>query len=201
MEPLAVGWHAVKASPFKKGDTCLILGGGPIGISVILALKARGAENIIVSEVSRKRSQFAKEFGADYVIDPTKEDMVKRVRDLTNGQGAHVVYDAAGVQAALDQAVHATRVRGTIINIAIWEGRLNLVGNDMTFKERRYQGVATYCIGDFEEVMVSRTHNVQGTLLTWKGCDIERGHEARWNDNFKDQVDGGGREGIQRIDR
>jgi threonine dehydrogenase-like Zn-dependent dehydrogenase len=39
VEPLAVGWHAVKISPFKKGDSVLILGGGPIGISTILALK------------------------------------------------------------------------------------------------------------------------------------------------------------------
>jgi threonine dehydrogenase-like Zn-dependent dehydrogenase len=110
VEPLAVGWHAVKASPFKKGDAVLILGGGPIGISVILALKAKGADKIIVSEVSRKRREFAKQFGAEYIVDPSKEDLVKRVRELTNDQGAHVVYDCAGVQAALDQAVQATRV-------------------------------------------------------------------------------------------
>lgn len=131
------------------------MGGGPIGISVILALKAKGASKIIVSEISKKRQDFAKRFGAHYVIDPTKEDVVKRCRELCDQQGVHVVYDCAGVQAGLDQAIHAVRARGTVVNIAIWEKACSIVPNDLTFKERKYMGVATYQIGDFQEVIVS----------------------------------------------
>lgn len=72
VEPLAVGWHAVESSPFKRTDSCLILGGGPIGLAVIQALRARGCAQIIVSEVSGMRKQFAKDFGAHVVLDPTK---------------------------------------------------------------------------------------------------------------------------------
>jgi threonine dehydrogenase-like Zn-dependent dehydrogenase len=155
IEPLAVGWHAVKISPFKKGDAVLILGGGPIGISVILALKARGADKIIVSEVSRRRQEFAKDFGAHYVMNPTKDDVVKKCRELCDGQGVHVVYDCAGVQAGVDVGIQALRVRGTLMNIAVWEKAVSLVPNDLTFKERKYMGVATYDVGDFQEVLVS----------------------------------------------
>jgi len=153
VEPLAVGWHAVKISPYKKGDTALILGGGPIGISTILALKANGCSTIIVSEVSKKRQEFAKRFGAHHVIDPSKEDIVKRTRELTDNKGAHVTFDCAGVQAALNQAVHATRARGCIVNIAIWEKPCTINTNDFNFKERMYMGVATYAVGDFQEVL------------------------------------------------
>jgi len=153
VEPLAVGWHAVKVSPFKKDDTALILGGGPIGISTILALKANGCKNIIVSEVSKKRQEFAKKFGAHHIIDPTKEDMIARTRKLTDNKGAHVTFDCAGVQAALDQAVHATRARGCIVNIAIWEKPCTINTNDFNFKERLYMGIATYAVGDFQEVL------------------------------------------------
>ncbi|KAF2262382.1 sorbitol dehydrogenase [Lojkania enalia] len=153
IEPLAVGWHAVKISPFKKGDAVLILGGGPIGISVILALKAKGAEKIIVSEISRRRQEFARKFGAHYVIDPTKEDVVQRCRELCENQGVHVAYDCAGVQAGLDQAIKAVRARGAVVNIAIWEKPCTIVPNEMCFKERSYMGVATYQIGDFQEVI------------------------------------------------
>ncbi|EAT76932.2 hypothetical protein SNOG_15557 [Parastagonospora nodorum SN15] len=153
VEPLAVGWHAVKVSPFKKDDTALILGGGPIGISTILALKANGCKNIIVSEVSKKRQEFAKKFGAHHIIDPTKEDMIARTRKLTDNKGAHVTFDCAGVQAALDQAVHATRARGCIVNIAIWEKPCTINTNDFNFKERMYMGIATYAVGDFQEVL------------------------------------------------
>ncbi|PSN68952.1 sorbitol dehydrogenase [Corynespora cassiicola Philippines] len=153
IEPLAVGWHAVKISPYQKGHAVLILGGGPIGISVILALKARGADKIIVSEVSARRQEYAKKFGADYVVNPLKEDVVKRCRELCDGQGVHEVFDCAGVQAGLDTAVHAVRARGTIVNIAIWEKACSIVPNDLTFKERKYMGVATYQVGDFQEVI------------------------------------------------
>ena len=132
------------------------MGGGPIGISTILALKAKGADKIIVSEISRKRQEFAKRFGAHYVIDPTKENVVKRCRELCDGQGVHIAFDCAGVQAGLDQAVQAVRARGSIINIAIWEKNCTITPNLFCFKERRYQGVATYSIGDFQEVIVRK---------------------------------------------
>jgi threonine dehydrogenase-like Zn-dependent dehydrogenase len=138
VEPLAVAWHAVKISPYKTGDAVLVLGGGPIGISVILALKAKGAEKIIVSEVSRRRQEFAKKFGADYVLDPTRDDIVKRCKELCEGQGVNVVFDCAGVQAGLDAGIHALRARGTFVNIAIWEKGCTINPNALTFKERRY---------------------------------------------------------------
>ncbi|KAH9865076.1 hypothetical protein IAQ61_009022 [Plenodomus lingam] len=153
VEPLAVGWHAVKISPFKPGNVALILGGGPIGISTILALKAKGCDKIIVSEVSRRRQDFAKKFGADYIIDPAKDDVAKRCKELTSNKGVHIVYDCAGVQAALTKAVHATRARGCIVNIAIWEKPCTIYTNDFNFKERTYLGVATYEVGDFQEVI------------------------------------------------
>lgn len=162
VEPLSVGWHAVKISPFKKGDSVLILGGGPIGIAVMLALQAKGADKIIVSEVSRKRQEYAKSFGAHHILDPTKEDVVKRCRELCDGQGVHVVFDCAGVQVALDAAIEATRARGTIVNVAIWEKPCTITPNLFTFKERRYMGVATFQVGDFQEVIVSAVFQIMG---------------------------------------
>ena len=91
-----MGWHAVKVSPLKPGDHVLVLGGGPIGLCVIQALKAQGAENIIVSEMAGKRKEFAKQFGATHVLDPTKDDIAARCRELSDGEGVHVVFDCAG---------------------------------------------------------------------------------------------------------
>lgn len=150
---MAVGWHAVKISPFKPGDSVLILGGGPIGLSVIQALRSKGDSTIIVSEVSPVRQQYAKQFGATHVLDPTKDDIVKRCKELCDNQGVNVVFDAAGVQAGLDQAIHAVRARGTIVNIAVWEKPCTIHPNDLVFKERKYLGVATYVLGDFGEVL------------------------------------------------
>lgn len=154
VEPLAVGFHAVNMSPYKPGDSVLILGGGPIGLAVIQALKAKGdVKTIIVSEISSKRKEFAKEFGATHTLDPRHDDVVAKCREICDGQGVHCVFDAAGVQAGLDAAIHAVRALGTIVNIAIWEKPCSIFPNDLVFKERKLVYVATYRLGDFKEVL------------------------------------------------
>ncbi|KAL2055899.1 hypothetical protein ABVK25_003541 [Lepraria finkii] len=153
VEPIAVAWHAINISPFKKGDSVLILGGGPIGLAVIQCLKAKGAGKILVSEMASRRKEFARRFGADYVLDPSKDDIVARVRETCDGQGANVAFDAAGVQAGLDQAIQAIRARGTLVNIAIWEKTATISPNWLCFRERKYMGVATYQAGDFQDVL------------------------------------------------
>ena len=170
----------MKVSPFKKGDAVLILGGGPIGIAVMLALQARGADKIIVSEVSRKRQEYARAFGAHHILDPTQEDVVERCRELCDGQGVHLVFDCAGVQAALDAAVEATRARGTIVNVAIWEKPCTITPNAFTFRERKYMGVATFQVGDFQEVIVSVSRPVpsEASSTRFLNCKMER---CPWN--------------------
>ena len=148
-----MAWHAVNTSPFKKGDSVLILGGGPIGLAVIQALRAKGAEKIIVSEMAPRRKEFAKRFGAHHVLDPSKDDIVARVKELCEGRGVNVAFDAAGVQAGLDQAMQAIRARGTLVNIAMWEKTATIMPNWMCFRERKYMGVATYQQGDFQDVL------------------------------------------------
>lgn len=115
VEPLSVGWHAVGQSPLKKDSTVLILGGGPIGIAVIHALKAKGCGEIIVSEIAAERKKFAKHFGADSIVDPSQEDVVKYVQDKTGGEGVDIVFDCAGVVQGLAAACKAIKVNGTVV--------------------------------------------------------------------------------------
>ena len=146
IEPLAVGWHAVAISPYKEGDAALVLGGGPIGLSVIQALVGKGCKNIIVSEVSKRRREFATQFGAHHAIDPVSQDVVAEVERFTDGQGADLGFDAAGVQVAVDTAFRAIKARGTLVNIAVWEKRASLNMNDIVFRERAYMGGKYYQI-------------------------------------------------------
>lgn len=100
VEPLAVAWHATTAAPKMGPDTfVLVIGGGPIGLAMILCLKAQGVKNIFVSEVASSRQKFAKAFGAVRVIDPSKEDARAIVLDATARKGADVAFDCAGVPA------------------------------------------------------------------------------------------------------
>jgi len=69
-EPMAVAWHAVRRSGVRKKETAVVIGCGPIGLAVILMLKARGVATVVASDFSPRRRALAEQCGADVVIDP-----------------------------------------------------------------------------------------------------------------------------------
>lgn len=159
-----MGYHAVSiapiAHPISSNTPILILGGGPIGLSVIQAILAQSASIespplIIVSEPSKARQRFAKEFGARHVVNPLESDLVAEVMAWTDGKGCDVVLDAAGAQIGLDEAMRCLCAGGTVVNIAVWEKRATLDMNELTFRERAYIGCATYSNEDFGHVLAA----------------------------------------------
>jgi threonine dehydrogenase-like Zn-dependent dehydrogenase len=69
-EPLAVAWHAVRRGKVGRRETAVVIGCGPIGLAVILVLKARGVRTVIASDFSPARRALATRCGADVVVDP-----------------------------------------------------------------------------------------------------------------------------------
>lgn len=124
IEPLAVVHHAVKETGIKdwKGKTVLILGGGPVGFAMILDLKAHGATNIIVSEPAVIRRELVSEL-VQAVINPIKENVGEKCRELTDGSGVDVVFDCAGIPIGLEAGFDAIRFEGLYMNVAVWEVR------------------------------------------------------------------------------
>jgi threonine dehydrogenase-like Zn-dependent dehydrogenase len=153
IEPLAVSWHAVKRSPFELGNNCLVLGAGPIGIGAVQVLKLKGAKNIIVVELLQNRKDLARQYGATHVLDPKDTDIPKAVNDLTDGRGVEIVFDTAGVEIALNGIIDATKVQGTIVNIAVWEKRPAIDVNDLMYREINYMGATLYDEASFKEVI------------------------------------------------
>lgn len=69
-EPMAVAWHAVRRSEIGKGQVAIVIGCGPIGLGVILMLKARGVRTVVAADFSPGRRALAQACGADVVVDP-----------------------------------------------------------------------------------------------------------------------------------
>lgn len=118
VETIAVAFHGVRRSRLKAGESILITGAGPIGSSAILSAKAAGASQIIVSEVSQRRKELAKDLGATTVLDPTKDDVVAVVKELTKGVGVDVSLEAAGANQAFEAAIQSLRKRGRFVQVA-----------------------------------------------------------------------------------
>lgn len=157
VEPLAVAWHAVDASPIAqlgKEAKCLVFGGGPIGLAVVQVLLARGAAKVICVEVAKKRQEFAKTFGAHHVLDPTKVDVAAQSLELCGGvDGPDIVFDCAGVPKSLETACKAVRSRGTVVNVAIWEKEIPFNPNWLVFREANLKAVLGYQAKDFQGVV------------------------------------------------
>lgn len=157
-EPLAVAWHMVRTSGFVAGQNILILGGGPIGLALLMILKAKGAGKIILSEVSSLRMQYAEQLGADRVVNPLDQSadvpdpVIATVRELT-GEGVDIAYEASGLQATLDTAIAAVMPGGVIFNVAVHEKRLHVNINDFVLTEKKMTGGISYTPEDFQGVL------------------------------------------------
>ncbi len=79
-EPLAVAWHAVRRGAVSKRTVAIVIGCGPIGLGVILALKAKGVRTVVASDYSPARRALATACGADIAIDPDQESPVTAAR-------------------------------------------------------------------------------------------------------------------------
>ncbi|UTT70621.1 2,3-butanediol dehydrogenase [Arthrobacter sp. DNA4] len=144
IEPLSVAHHAVARSGVKAGDTALVGGSGPIGLLTAAVLKGMGVTTII-SELTQARKEKATSSGvADHVLDPSKEDVPARVRELTGGTGADVAFECAGVNAVLDTMLDAVRPGAVVVNVSIWGSPATVDMQKLVVKEIDLRGTIAY---------------------------------------------------------
>lgn len=117
LEPISIIVHAMESNPITVGDTVAIVGPGPLGLFSIQAAKAAGAGKIIVIGTSsdKKRLEIAKEYGADVVLDNGDTDAHLTVKELTNGIGADVVFEAGGTGKSTEQAILVASGEGKVL--------------------------------------------------------------------------------------
>ena len=81
-EPMAVGYHAVEKARLQKGDVPLVIGCGPVGLSVISALKLKGQHPIVAADFSPRRRELAQKMGADVVTDPKQRSPFESWKEM-----------------------------------------------------------------------------------------------------------------------
>ena len=111
---LGTGWFAAVAAETKPGKTVAVVGDGAVGLSAILAAKQLGAERIIAMSRHADRQALAREFGATDIVEERGEAGIAKIKELTNGLGAHCVVEAVGTQESMEQAIGAARPGGHI---------------------------------------------------------------------------------------
>jgi (R,R)-butanediol dehydrogenase/meso-butanediol dehydrogenase/diacetyl reductase len=146
VEPLSTCLHAVRLSRFKPGDRVVVIGAGMIGLGVLGFLKTGGAGRIICLEISSKKAELAKRMGADVVFNPLSDgvDLVKEIYDLTDGIGADIVFECAGVPMAFQTSIHYVRSGGQVMLVGINDRDVPINPFAMVLKEVEMKGVLGY---------------------------------------------------------
>ena len=141
VEPLSIGLYAQGLAGENPPKRAAILGAGPIGLSVLLCLRAAGAEEIFVTDLLPERLETAVAMGADWTgCHPSQDVVAEMVRRVESGMDC--VFECAGEQETLDQCVRLLRPGGTMLTIGIPEiERVSFNPELMRRKEIRLQNV------------------------------------------------------------
>lgn len=157
VEPLAVAVHDVRMSGLQKGETAVVLGGGPIGMLVAMVAQSVGA-NVIVSEVNEVRIQKAREMGID-AVNPTQLNLVEHVKKVTTNRLADVVFEVAGVQPAIDVMTELAGIRSRIVMVAIHGVKREIDLFKFFWRELKLIGARVYEKEDYDEAIRLVTEN------------------------------------------
>ncbi|MEJ2867826.1 zinc-dependent alcohol dehydrogenase family protein [Actinomycetospora sp. OC33-EN08] len=113
------GYHAAVQGRVEPGKTVAVVGDGAVGLLAVASAKLLGAERIVLMGRHTTRTDLGVEFGATDVVAERGEEGIERVRELTGGEGAHVVLEAVGARPAYDQALGIVRPGGTISRVGV----------------------------------------------------------------------------------
>ena len=122
LEPLAVTVHAARRAGDVAGKKVCVLGCGPIGILLVQSLKAFGAAEVMATDISDYRLELARTCGADYAVNTKTRPFGAALTECFGPDKADIIYDCAGNDTTMDQAIQNARKGSVIILVAVYAG-------------------------------------------------------------------------------
>jgi len=182
-EPIATGWHAVgvgAGASFWPFDVCsaLVFGGGAVGLSAALSLRAKGCKNIRLAETNALRRETVRGAGFDDVVDPLASDV-----ELINS--ADLIIDCVGGRATRTASSQAVRPGGTIVHVGLMDANDGLDVRKLTLQEVTFFGTYTYTMEDFRATLAAMDAGHLGPLDWFEERPLSDGADA-----FADLING-----------
>jgi S-(hydroxymethyl)mycothiol dehydrogenase len=117
---------AINTGGVTRGDTVAVIGCGGVGDAAVMGANLAGARTIIAVDVDDRKLEWARQFGATHVVNSRNADVVEKIRELTEGNGADVVIDAVGRPETYRQAFYARGLAGTVVLVGVPTPELRL---------------------------------------------------------------------------
>ncbi|MEH1099175.1 zinc-dependent alcohol dehydrogenase family protein [Micromonospora sp. CPCC 205561] len=136
---LGTGWFGAVAAEVGPGRTVAVVGDGAVGLLAVLAARQLGAERVIAVSRHEPRQKLAAHYGATDIVTERGDEGVARIKDLTDGLGAHSVIEAVGTQESMMQAIRSTRPGGHVGYVGVAHG-VELPGEELFFSHVHLHG-------------------------------------------------------------
>lgn len=187
LEPLCVAMHAVRQADEVAGRSILITGGGPIGQLILRVVRAFGASDITVSDVSGYARQFALASGADHAVDPADELAWKSIDQCD------VVFEASGMPSALSNGIQLLKRGGSLVLVGTLPESFIITGNAIMSKQLRLMGSFRFAnvFEDALKLVASGIIDLNGMIThTYSFNEIPKAMERALEkkDNMKIQI-------------
>ena len=171
MEPVALAIRALDLLQPKLGDWATVVGQGPIGLLMTQAAKLKGCR-VIALDVEDYRLDCAKRYGAEFCVNPLREDAVKRVKEITR-RGSDIVVEAAGRTKTVELTPYLVRKVGRVCIVGESRGRMNFGVADEACFFTTYLSSVEYPVA--VELLAKKFLDVKGLVThKFKLADFER---------------------------
>ncbi|MCS7223209.1 MAG: alcohol dehydrogenase catalytic domain-containing protein [Armatimonadetes bacterium] len=176
-EPVANAVHAVRLAQHILPHRVIVFGAGPIGLVCAQVARLMGALFLAIVEIVPSRLEVARRL-ADAVINPSSEDLLTAVREMTDGSGFDLAMDAVGKSVTRRQSIEVIKPTGTAVWVGLHDDETQLSGMGVVFGEKTLQGSYAYTEEDFAtavEIVSSARIDVQSWVQEFpltEGVDI-----------------------------
>jgi 2-desacetyl-2-hydroxyethyl bacteriochlorophyllide A dehydrogenase len=148
----STGISGAESGNVRIGDSVAVFAQGPIGLCATLGAKLRGASLVVGIDPLASRREAAERFGASVTLDPAREDVVTRLRELTGGRGVDVAIEALGRQTTFESALRSIRPGGVLSSLGVYSGKLVAPYEALYAGLGNQQIVTTLCPGGKERM-------------------------------------------------
>jgi erythritol/L-threitol dehydrogenase len=167
IEPYACSKHAVDRGEIQNDDIVVLSGAGALGLGMLEFIKMKNPKLAIVLDIKEKRLELARRLGADMALNPAKEDVVAKVKELTGGIGCDVYIEATGFPQSVTQGLEMIRRLGTFVEFGFFVDPVSvnwsIIGD---YKELNIHGshLGPYCYKPVLEWMANGRLSTKGVV-------------------------------------
>lgn len=161
-----IALQGVRRADLRLGEYCVVIGAGILGLLTVQFLKNSGIRTI-VSDIDEDRLKIAKELGADIVLNPVKENLVKTVSDFTSGRGTDAVIFTAATASSepLSEAFKACKKKGRVILVGV--SGMEIKREDIYKKELDFKISTSYGPGRYDREYEDKGHDYPYSYVRW----------------------------------